>query len=251
MRLQGLKKNASVLVLTVSVCALLGACKTAQSVDAQGETTHTASIDSAITRAAAYNTKPARSLSYLERAYKKSPTDETLAIEYATALRAADELAKAELLLNPYIKKETPSSAAFSEYSAIQLAKGQYEAAEKHAQNAILADDANFKAYHRLGIALDAQGQHVPAERAYRKGLDLWQGDPTTIMNNLALNLATQGYLDESAEILRKAQAVSPNRDEIERNLRIVTALQQADGAQVPKPTKKPAAAPPPSVETN
>ncbi|MBL4804300.1 MAG: tetratricopeptide repeat protein [Alphaproteobacteria bacterium] len=252
MRLQGLKKNASVLVMTVSACALLGACQTAKSVDANGnKTVHTASIDSAISRAAIYNTKPARSVTYLERAYKQSPTDEALAIEYASALRGTDELGKAELILAPFAKMDPPSSAAASEYAAIQLAKGEYEAAEKHAQNAILADDANFKAYHRLGIALDAQGQHEPAERAYRKGLDLWQGDPTTIMNNLALNLATQGFLDESAEILRKAQAVDPNRDEIERNLRIVTALQQAEGAPVPKPGKKPEAAPPPEVQTN
>jgi Flp pilus assembly protein TadD len=246
MRLPTLKKNASVLVLTVSVCALLSACKTAQSVDGQ-QTLHTASVDSAITRAAHYDTKPARSVSYLERAYKKSPADEDLAVEYAMALRGSEELSKAALVIAPFAKANPPSSAAASEYAAILLAEGQYEAAEKHAQNAILSDDANFKAYHRLGIALDAQGDHAPAERAYRKGLDLWQGDPTTIMNNLALNLATQGYLTESAEILRKAQAVSPKREEIERNLRIVTALQQAEGAMVPKPARKPEA--PPAVE--
>lgn len=246
MRLPTLKKNASVLVLTVSVCALLSACKTAESVNGE-PTLHSASVDSAITRAAHYDTKPARSVSYLERAYKRSPDNEDLAVEFATALRGKDELSKAELVIQPFAKANPPSSAAAAEYAAILLAKGEYEAAEKHAQNAILSDDANYKAYHRLGIALDAQGEYTPAERAYRKGLDLWQGDPTTIMNNLALNLATQGYLAESAEILRKAQAVSPNRVEIERNLRIVTALQQAEGAMVPKPARKPE--PPAPVE--
>jgi len=81
---------------------------------------------------------------------------------------------------------------------------------------------------------------HEEAERAFRKALDLWEGDPTSIMNNLALNLASQGHLDEAAEILQKARDVSPNRTEIERNLRIVTALQQSNGIPVPKPKKKP-----------
>ena len=240
MRLQGLKKNASMLAPTIGTCTFLAACQTSQSVNSDGKELHTASVESALQRAATYNTKPARSLSYLERAYKKSPTDVNVAVEFSSALRGAEKFDQAELILAPFAKEDPPSSAAASEYAAIKLAQGEYEAAEKHAQNAILSDDANYKAYHRLGIALDAQGDHAPAERAYRKGLDLWQGDPTTIMNNLALNLATQGYLDESAEILRKAQAVAPNRTEIERNLRIVTALQQADGAPVPKPSKKP-----------
>ena len=88
---------------------------------------------------------------------------------------------------------------------------------------------------------MDAQGKHPEAERAFRKALDYWQGDPTTVMNNLALNLASQEFLDEAIEILNKAKAISPDRIEVERNLRIVMALQQSSGHRsAPKPKKKP-----------
>lgn len=230
--------NVFKLALILGTCTALSACQTAQSVDQQG--LRTSSVDSAIQRSVNYARKPSRSLSYLERTYKKNPNDEQAAVDYAAGLRDAGRLAPAEAILTPFAKPKDASSLAASEFAAIHLADGDYELAEKYAQKAVIADEANFKAFHRLGIALDAQGMHAEAERAYRKGLELWQGDPTTIMNNLALNLASQGYLDESVEILRKAQDVSPDRVEIERNLRIVTALQQADGIPAPKPKKKP-----------
>lgn len=229
----------SSLVLALGVCTALTACQTAQSVD--NSHLNTSAVDSVMERAALYAHTPSNnSLPYLERTYKKHPDDEKAAVDYAIGLRENGNLDRAAVVLEPFAKAKTASSMALSEYAAVHLAEGDYEAAEKYAQKAVLADEANFKAFHRLGIALDAQGMHPEAERAYRKGLELWQGDPTTIMNNLALNLASQGYLDESVEILRKAQDVSPGRKEIERNLRIVTALQQADGVPAPKPAKKP-----------
>jgi Flp pilus assembly protein TadD len=72
---------------------------------------------------------------------------------------------------------------------------------------------------------LDSKGKHVEAERAFRKGLDIWEGDPIPIMNNLALNLASQNNLEEAYEILMRAKTIAPNRIEVERNLRIVKAL--------------------------
>lgn len=227
----------SSLVLALGVCTALTACQTAQSTNTN---LRTSSVDGAIERSYDYSQRPSRSISYLERNYKKDPSDEIAAVEYAMGLREKGHLDRAAVILEPFAKASAASSLATSEYAAVQLAEGDYEAAEKYAQKAVVADETNYKAFHRLGIALDAQSMHEEAERAYRKGLEMWQGDPTTIMNNLALNLASQGYLDESVEILRKAQDVAPNRVEIERNLRIVTALQQADGVPAPKPSKKP-----------
>ena len=230
--------KVSSFILALGVCTALSACQTSQSV--QEQALRTSSVDSAIQRSANYARKPTKSPAYLERAYKKNPDSEQAAVDYAVALRENGKLALANTVLEPFARENDASSLVTSEYAAVQLADGDYEAAEKYAQKAVITDETNFKAFHRLGIALDAQGMHEEAERAYRKGLELWQGDPTTIMNNLALNLASQGYLDESIEILVKAQDVAPRRKEIERNLRIVTALKQADGVPVPKPHKKP-----------
>ena len=229
--------------LLLASCVLaLGACQTS------GSTTTTpqdrsSQIDSAMQRAAisANRSKNAnKPISVLERIYKRNSDSEQAAIDYAAALRKNDFVNRASIIMEPFATVPNASSASKAEFSAIMLAKGDYKLAERYAQQAVTIDETNSEAYHFLAIALDAQSEHEKAERAFRKALDLWDGNPTSIMNNLALNLATQGHLDEAAEILQKAREISPNRTEIERNLRIVTALQQSDGTPVPKPKKKP-----------
>ncbi len=185
-----------------------------------------------------------KSLAEAERLYKQKPGDELLAADYARALREDKRSDQAAVVLGPFATGKKPTVAALTEYSAVQIALADYKKAEKYAQRAVAADPQNYRAYHNLGLALEAQAKHPEAETAFRKGLDLWQGDdPTPIMNNLALNLASQGYLDESINLLRRAQAIAPNRAEIERNVRIVTALQQAARGPTPTPPRKPVSA--------
>lgn len=230
------------LLLTAAACLALSACTTAGSGPASDRE---AKIDSALDRAAqsaAMSGETNQSLGYLERLYKRNSSDPNTAISYARALREADYLNRASAVLAPFANDPAGPAAAKAEFAAIELAMGNHKSAERYAQQAVVKDDTDFKAYQNLGIALEAQGNHKAAEKAFRKSLELWQGDPTSIMNNLALNLAAQGFLDEASEILQKAKALSPDRIEIERNLRIVTALQQSEArAYSPKPPTKPA----------
>lgn len=236
------------IALSSAACVLLAACQTTGQGVGNTSTppaSNATGIDAAIERAtlnAAKKSGKTGSLSYLEKTYKRKSDNPKIATDYARALRENDYLSRAELVLAPFANSDESPADAKSEYAAIQLAQGNYTVAERYAQKAILQDNEHYEGYHHLGIALDAQGSHKEAERAFRKGLDHWQGDPTTIMNNLALNLASQNYLEEAVEILRKAQSVSPERREIERNLRIVTALQQSTGIRAPKPSPKPKA---------
>lgn len=234
-------KPISKLLLSLSACALLAACQTSQATK-QGINTGD-DMDAAIARAqnnAAERSGTTGSIGYLEKVYKRDSTDPISATDYAHALREGDYLSRAEMVLAPFANDPASPAMTKTEYAAIQLAQGNYKSAENYAQKAVLQDDQDYKAYHYLGIALDAQGMHPEGERAFRKALDHWQGDPTTVMNNLALNLAAQEYLQEALEILEKAKAVSPNRIEVERNLRIVTALMQSTGYKAPKPKAKP-----------
>ncbi len=237
-------KRSFVLTLFVSSALLLGACETTGSTtDAVAE--RTSKIDSVLNRAA--NSAAARgetgnSLAIFEKVYKRNSSDAGAALQYARALRESDYLNRASLVLSPFAAEINSAPGIKTEYAAVQLALGHYDVAEDNAQQAILQNSEDYRAFHYLGIALDAKGQHEEAERSFRKGLDSWEGDPTPIMNNLALNLTAQGFLDEAAEILQRAAEVSPGRPEVERNLRIVNALQQSDGhrAAAPKPNKKP-----------
>lgn len=229
------------LLLSISTCVLMTACQTTQPQSAQQ--IQTGKIDAALDRAAASANARGyseQSLPILEKSYKRNSNNENAALVYATALRHADYLNRAAIVLAPFANSDTSSSVTKTEYAAIQLAQGNYAAAEQFSQKAIIQDEKNFEAFHYLGIALDAQGMHKEAERSFRKGLELWQGDPTTIMNNLALNLTSQGFLDEAEAILEKALAIAPHRIEIERNLRIVRALKESGGYAAPKPEKKP-----------
>lgn len=171
------------------------------------------------------------SLSSLERAYKKNPDDVSVAVRYARALREDDRLSRASIIIAPFAKNDRkPSAAAKTEYAAIQAGLGNYKEARDFSTKAIALDKNAYQAYHIQGIALDATGDHAKAEDAFRKALELWQGDKTPVLNNLGLNLASQGFLDEASEVLRQALAESPNRGEIERNLRIVDALRESGG---------------------
>lgn len=207
----------------------LSACETT-SHDGNAALDRTAKINNVLERAAREASRGGhteQSLGIMENRYKRNSNNPAIATEYAKALREMDYLNRASIVLSPFARDADGSLEAKNEFAAIQLALGNYVVAEDFAKQVIIADETNALAFQYLGIALDAQGMYEEAERAYRKGLDTWEGDPTSIMNNLALNLATQGYIDEAVEILEKAQSIAPNRIEVERNLRIVRTLQE------------------------
>ncbi len=224
-----------VAVLALSACAGTGTNTGA------GSPSRAEQIDRAMARSGEMAGASHESLPAVEQAYKHSSDNPAVALRYARALRADGQINKAVIVLSPFARKDNAESDISSEFAAIHLEMGDYETAEKFARAAILKDATNYGAYQVLGIALDARGYYKQAEVAFRKGLDVWQGDPTPIMNNLALNLINQGLLDEASDILQKANAANPGRPEIERNLRIVLALKQS----VP-PGTKPTPAPKP-----
>lgn len=220
-------------MLLSASCLTLGACSTTGDTPSSA---HGDQIDGVLERAAhdaAAKGHTQQSLALLENRYKRNSESEQIAIEYAAALRDMQYLNRASTVIAPFARSETGSIAAKNEFAAVQLALGNYTVAEDFSKQVIVMDEANYVAFQQLGIALDAQGMHEEGERAYRKALEYWEGDPTPIMNNLALNLATQGYTNEAIEILQKAKSIAPHRQDIERNLRIVTTLQEG------QPSKK------------
>ncbi len=187
-------------------------------------------IDAAVEKAAitaSQNGSASGTLLALEKQYKRNSSDPAYALAYARGLRQAGYLNRASLVLEPFAKSDKAIAGSKTEMSMIALGLGNYDLAEKYAQQAVIQNPSDHFAFQNLGIALDAKEMHPEAERAFRKGLEHWQGDPTTIMNNLALNLATQGFIEEAIEVLERAKALSPDRIEIERNLRIIRTLNE------------------------
>ena len=224
-----LKSRTSLsLVLCTSLLAL-SACQTTQNApmdagDKQGK------IDSALTRAASVALKSGNTehaLSILEKAYNRDNQNAEVATQYAMALRMSGKAEKASVILESFANASDASLATIQEFSSVQLETGEYELAEKFARKALEMDKDSSEAHHNLGIALDAQGKHEEAEKSFRTALDMWEGDPVPIMNNLALNLASQERVSDAVDILKKAKAIAPNRVEVERNLRIISTLNE------------------------
>ncbi len=189
-------------------------------------------VDAAIEKAVITASKDSSSTANLfafEKEYKRSSDNPEVALSYARALRQANLHDRAFMVLSPFADSDVSHPGIHTEMSMISLSLGNYDAAERYAQAAVLENPEDFQAYQNLGIALDAKEMHPEAERAFRKGLEHWKGNPTTIMNNLALNLATQGFVDEAVEVLERAHSISPDRVEIERNLRIIRTLNERE----------------------
>ena len=100
--------------------------------------------------------------------------------------------------------------------------KGDYKNAELSARQSIAEDPKEWKAYQYLGVALDAQGKHKSAEETFRKGLEYKDGDPASLMSNLALSVAAQGRWEEALEIIEDAHKLDPTNAEIEKNKEVI-----------------------------
>ncbi len=238
-------------ILTIAFVLATSVSLSACSSTAPGQKERASKIETVMQRAAAEAKSQGniqQSLEILEKLYKGQSNDPDAAMKYARALREEGYFNRASLVLAPFATDEDIENAdLIIEYSALLAAMGNYTDSEEAARRTVLLAPESGKAYHVLGVALDAQGYHEQAQVAFERGLDYWEGDPSPILNNIGLNLAAQGFLDEAIETLRKALDTAPNRVEIERNLRIVSALQYQPPKRgtrlVPKPSKKPDAA--------
>ena len=240
------------LSLSAAAMLLLSACASSTTpVDTGDPTTR---INHAIEQAAA--NADVGDIRTGERDYNRASTPAN-ALRYATQLRKAGDYTRAAAVLSPFVNTPEATNSIKREYAALQLELGNYASATKYAQEAVNMTPDDGTAYQFLGIAQDAQGDHVAAERSFRQALNIWKGDKIPVMNNLALALANQNKIDEAVALLRQAKEMDPNRREIERNLRIISTLnekveykQPNTGAAVPDVfgTKKKAAAAKPAA---
>ena len=233
--------------LSVSVLAL-AACGTTTDPN-RSNPSDAARVDSILERAAREakaSGNKAETVVLLAQVHERNPKDAAVATSYGQALREDEQFNLARQVLLPFSNGKNAYPDAVTEHSMVELAHGQYKEAELTARRAVEMDPKSGRAYLALGTALDAQNYHEQAEVAFRRGLDQWKGDPAPMMNNLALNLASQNKLDQAIDMLRKAQEISPGRMELERNLRIISTLKEGANDFYTKPaaTAKPAPAP-------
>lgn len=230
--------------LSVSVLALAACGTTGGNMTNQADASRVDSILERAAREARASGNKAETVILLEKIYERNPDDAAVATSFGQALREDEQLNRARQVLFPFTEGKNAYPDAVTELAMVQLALGQYKEAELTSRRAVEMDAKSGRAYLALGTALDAQNYHEQAEVAFRRGIDNWKGDPAPIMNNLALNLASQNKLDQAIDMLNKAKEISPGRVEIERNLRIITTLKEsADDFLVKQEQEKKSAA--------
>jgi len=165
------------------------------------------------------------------------------ALRYATLLRKSGDAALALKIIGPYAENEDGSvmanatPALLNEAAACHIALAEFAQAEKLLTVSLKASPAQPQeadAENLMGIVLDEKGAHKDAEQMYRSALADWQGNPTTVMNNLALSLASQGMFDQSLDTLRQALVMAPDKEEIARNIQIISELRDSVTAKAP-----------------
>ncbi len=213
--------------LSLGVLALAACSSTGGNVSNRTDASRVDSILQRAARDAKASGNKAETAVLLEQIYNNKPEDAAVATAYAQALREDEQLNRARQVLAPFTEGKDAYPDAVTELAMVQLALGQYKESELTARRGIELDPNNGRGYMALGTALDAQNYHEQAEVAFRRGLEKWKGDPAPMMNNLALNLASQNKLDQAIDMLQKAKEISPGRQELERNLRIVTTLKE------------------------
>lgn len=174
--------------------------------------------------------------------YKGNAQDKKVVLAYAKLLRKTENPQKAVKVLNNYGKADAEVQ---MELGAAHIAAGDFERGEK-TLNAVLENEQykkyHIEAYNLMGVVLDTKGQHKDAENMFRQALDDWDGNPASVMNNLALSLASQGMFDQSLHVLREALVISPDKQEVARNIQIVSDLRDSIVPEAPlklPPAKK------------
>lgn len=172
----------------------------------------------------------------IETMYNRNKNDALNAARYGKALREAGSMKQAKSVLLPFVDSKEAGTLVNSELSSIYMGEADFSRAESSARKAIKQDGANYRAWRNLGNALDAQEKYVEGETAFRHSMEIWGGDDKVpVMNNLALNLAAQGYTDQALTLLYEAKKLSPDRIEIERNIRIIRTLSEPPEFGKPK----------------
>ncbi len=207
-------------------------------------------VESRLTTAAAEAIAAGRTqeaLAHYERLYRFDKKDPVNALNYAQLLRRTGRGDEALEVLAPFARQKPGKSTAdkvspllLNEYTAALIQKGELGDAQKYIDRVLADEDyanSHADAMNLLGVALDAQGRHQEAETMFRMALEGWHGNPTTVMNNLALCLANQAKFDEALTTLRQALVMAPDKQEIARNIQLISELRD-NVVQKPTPLK-------------
>jgi len=163
--------------------------------------------------------------------------DTKIVLNYAQLLRKSGDAKAAVEVLSSFVEntngtiQNNPEYILVNEFAAGLIELGNFKKAD-YFLNYILeenkAKEFHADAFNLRGILLSNQGKYKEAETSFRQALSDWKGNNSSVKNNLAVCLASQGIFDESLFNLRQALATSPDKEEIAYNIKLITGIRDS-----------------------
>lgn len=161
---------------------------------------------------------------YWAAIYETDPSNLDVAAKFATSLRLAGEPRGAIALLGQILEKRPGDPQLLGERGKAYAAANEFAPALADLDTALKTAGNDWNLHSARGVILDRQGQQADAEAAYRQALALSPGNPK-ILNNMALNIALAGRLDEAITLLREASRHPQATVQVRQNLSLLLAM--------------------------
>jgi Flp pilus assembly protein TadD len=139
---------------------------------------------------------------FYERASLVAPNDAATQMRLATALLEMGAYGEAEAAFKRVLATDPNNIDAMRGLGNIYIATDQAQHAVEQFQG-VIAKKPSYQAYNGLGVALDLEGQHPAAQKAYHEGL-AQNATSLTLQNNLALSLALSGDYPAAIQLLQR-----------------------------------------------
>jgi Flp pilus assembly protein TadD len=235
------KRHLSRTLLLAGVSALalaVGACSSAVKEQAEKEAKSETGNAAALVRigdASRSGGDLGTAVNFYQRASALAPKDAGTQLRLATALLEMGSYPEAEIAFQRVLAADPHNLEAMRGLGNVYIATDQAKHAVEQFQ-AVIAAKPSYQAYNGLGVALDLQGMHPAAQKAYHEGL-AENATSLTLENNLALSLALSGDYPAAIQTLRRVTESPQATYRHRQNLALVYGLagDTAHAAEVAK----------------
>jgi Flp pilus assembly protein TadD len=157
--------------------------------------------------------------------YDRDPTNKSVAMTYARALRALDEHAAAVAVLQRLAAKYPKDLDVLGAYGKVLADAGRLQEAAEVLQHAHTPERPNWSILSAQGSVADQLGDHVRAQEYYAAALKIVPNQPQ-VLSNLGLSYALSKQLPRAEETLQQAAAQHGADVRVRQNLALVLALE-------------------------
>jgi Flp pilus assembly protein TadD len=211
-------RTVSSVALALALAGTVSGCKTMQDLEFTGAL----GVASAPAGEAAWR----RSSEVWGERYRANPNDPETAINYAQALRANGQRAKAVLVLEQASLAHPRHRAVLGAYGHALAEMGSYKQALDVLGRGHTSDRPDWRILSAQGAVLDQMGRHAEAQRYYGTALRIVPDEPS-VLSNLGLSYALSKDLVRAETTLRRAAAHARVDPQVRQNLALVVRLQE------------------------